>query len=104
MGVKRIAINGLGRIGRNVLKQLVSNDKLVVAAVNDLAPTSTLAHLIKYDSVFGIFKGTISFDENHLILNGKKIPVYSEKDPALLPWKTENIAIVIECTGKFTNA
>jgi glyceraldehyde 3-phosphate dehydrogenase len=104
MAKKKIAINGLGRIGRNVLKQLISSDKLEITAVNDLAPPATLAHLIKYDSVFGIYKGTISSDEKNIIIDGKPIPVFSEKDPLLLPWKQLGIDIVIESTGKFTKA
>ncbi|MEP7263913.1 MAG: type I glyceraldehyde-3-phosphate dehydrogenase [Bacteroidota bacterium] len=104
MTAKKIAINGLGRIGRNVLKQLISDSNLEVCAINDLAPPATLAHLIKYDSIFGIFKGTVSSDEKNLIINGKTIPVFAEKDPTMLPWKSLNIDIVIESTGKFTKA
>lgn len=104
MTAKRIAINGLGRIGRNVLKQLISNENLEVAAINDLAPPATLAHLIKYDSIFGIFKGTVTSDEKNLIINEKTIPVFAEKDPSVLPWKSLNIDLVIESTGKFTKA
>jgi glyceraldehyde 3-phosphate dehydrogenase len=99
-----IAINGLGRIGRNVLKQLAGNSAFKVVAVNDLAPAATLAHLIKYDSVFGIYHQEIRAEENTIYINGSKIPVYSEKDPAALPWKKLDVHIVVECTGKFTKA
>ncbi len=100
----KVAINGLGRIGRNVLKQLIINDKFQVVAINDLAPPSTLAHLIKYDSVFGIFRAEISADDKYIYINGKQIPVFSEKNPELLPWGKLGVDIVIESTGKFTKA
>jgi glyceraldehyde 3-phosphate dehydrogenase len=102
--MKKVAINGLGRIGRNVLKQLAKSNELQIAAVNDLASPLTLAHLIKYDSVFGIFDGKISADEKNIYINDKVIPVYSEKDPSALPWKNLDVDIVIESTGKFTKA
>ncbi len=104
MPAKKIAINGLGRIGRNVLKQILYSKDLEIAAVNDLASPATLAHLIKYDSIFGRFQGTVSSDEKNIILNAISIPVFSEKDPSLLPWKSLGIDIVIEATGKFTKA
>jgi glyceraldehyde 3-phosphate dehydrogenase len=104
MSAKKIAINGLGRIGRNVLKQILLTKDLEIAAVNDLSSPATLAHLIKYDSIFGRFQGTVSSDDKNIILNGVSIPVFSEKDPALLPWKSLGIDIVIESTGKFTKA
>lgn len=100
----KVAINGLGRIGRNVLKQLITNDKFQVVAINDLAPPSTLAHLIKYDSIFGIFNAVISADDKYIYINGKQIPVFSEKNPELLPWGKLSVDIVIESTGKFTKA
>ena len=104
MSAIRIAINGFGRIGRTVFKKLINNSGYEVAAINDLTATSTLAHLLKYDSVHGIFHADISSDEHHLVVNGKKIPVTAEKDPAQLPWKKLQIDAVIECTGKFTKA
>ena len=104
MAKKRIAINGLGRIGRNVLKQTLKNGALELVAVNDLTVPSTLAHLIKYDSVFGKYERNVSSDDKNIIIDGISIPVYSEKDPANLPWKQLKIDCVIECTGKFTKA
>lgn len=98
-----IAINGFGRIGRTVLRILIEREQSVVA-INDLTDTATLAHLLKYDSVHGNFKGTISHDQNHIIVNGSKIKVFAEKDPEKLPWKALNIDLVIESTGKFLTA
>lgn len=100
----RVAINGLGRIGRNVFKQLMEHDEVELVAVNDLTVPSTLAHLIKYDSIFGIYDKEVRSDEKNIIINAKKIPVYSEKDPAKLPWLSLQVDCVIESTGKFTKA
>lgn len=97
----RIAINGFGRIGRTLLRILAEREQVEVVAINDLTHTSTLAHLFKYDSVHGNFKGTVAHDEQHLIINGKKIRVFAINNPADLPWKDLNIDIVIESTGKF---
>jgi glyceraldehyde 3-phosphate dehydrogenase len=95
-----IAINGFGRIGRTVLRILLERKQAVIA-INDLTDTQTLAHLLKYDSVHGNFKGSISHDQNHIIVNGLKIKVFAEKNPENLPWKSLNIDLVIESTGKF---
>jgi glyceraldehyde 3-phosphate dehydrogenase len=97
-----IAINGFGRIGRTFLRTAIER-KLNVIAVNDLADPSTLAHLFKYDSVHGVYKGVIEYDENHLIVDGNKILILTEKDPEQLPWQELAIDLVIESTGKFTN-
>ncbi len=103
----RLAINGFGRIGRNVLRVIMEGTKeygdLKVIGINDLTDAATLAHLFKYDSVFGIFKGEVSHKDNAIIVNGQEIKIYSEKDPKLLPWKADNIDVVIESTGKFTD-
>jgi glyceraldehyde 3-phosphate dehydrogenase len=101
--VLKVAVNGFGRIGRNFLKASLDSKKISVVAVNDLATPETLAHLFKYDSVFGKFKGDVSFGEGFLLVNGKKIMVTSEKDPSILPWGKLGIDIVLESTGKFTN-
>lgn len=98
----RIAINGFGRIGRIFLRNILLKKGIQVVAINDLADTQTLAHLFKYDSVHRGFKGEVSHNQDNLIINGKTIAVFSEKDPALLPWATLNIDIVIEATGKHT--
>ncbi|HON79431.1 MAG TPA: type I glyceraldehyde-3-phosphate dehydrogenase [Spirochaetota bacterium] len=101
----RVGINGFGRIGRNVLRAIFTKqDKygdVEVVSINDLTDAATLAHLLKYDSIFGPFKGEVSHTENELIVNGKKIKVHSEKDPKNLPWKAENVEVVIESTGAF---
>ncbi len=97
-----IAINGFGRIGRTFLRTAIER-KLNVVAINDLTEPSILAHLFKYDSVHGVFKGTVGFDQSNLIIDGVSIKVIKEKDPIHLPWESLAIDIVIESTGKFTN-
>jgi glyceraldehyde 3-phosphate dehydrogenase len=99
----KIAINGFGRIGRIFLRSRLDNSRVEVVAINDLTDTATLAHLFKYDSVHGGFKGTVDFDENNLIINQNKIRVFAEKDPSSLPWKELGINLVIESTGKFAS-
>ncbi|WP_259065456.1 type I glyceraldehyde-3-phosphate dehydrogenase [Mucilaginibacter sp. X4EP1] len=99
----RIAVNGFGRIGRIFLRNILEKKEITVVAINDLTDTETLAHLFKYDSVHRGFKGTVSFDKEHLIINQKTIKVLAEPDPAKLPWKELNIDLVIESTGKFTS-
>ena len=98
----RAAINGFGRIGRQVLQAGILDKKINWIAINDLTDTKTLAHLLKYDSVHGISPYRISYDEKNLFINGKRIIVLSEKDPLKLPWKKMKIDIVIESTGLFT--
>ncbi len=102
----KVGINGFGRIGRQVLKAIkeLHGSELEVVAVNDLFDTKTNAHLFKYDSNYGIYPGTVEAGEGELIVDGKKIKVFSEKDPALLPWKDLGVEIVIESTGVFTDA
>lgn len=100
----RIAINGFGRIGRIFLRNILNREGITVVAINDLTDTKTLAHLFKYDSVHHGFKGSVSFDENNLYINNLAIQVFAERDPSKLPWKTLNIDLVIESTGKFTTA
>jgi glyceraldehyde 3-phosphate dehydrogenase len=97
-----IAINGFGRIGRTFLRIALQRD-LNVVAINDLAAPATLAHLFKYDSVHGVFKGEVSFEKDALLIDGKRIEIYANPDPAQLPWKNLGIDLVIESTGKFTN-
>lgn len=98
----RLAINGFGRIGRATFRTLISNKNIEVVAINDLTDTLTLAHLLKYDTVHRLLKVEISFDKNHLTVNGYKTIVFKEKDPEKLPWKDLNIDVVIESTGFFT--
>lgn len=97
----RVAINGFGRIGRIVLRQLLQNEKMEVVALNDYMDPKSAAHLFKYDSIHKTYKGSVSHDDDHIIVNGKSILVLREKKPALLPWKDLNIDVVIESTGKF---
>jgi len=99
-----VAINGFGRIGRTVLKKLLQNKNLIIVGINDLTDPKTLAHLFKYDSIHGKFDGTASASEKAIIINNQTIPVYAEKDPAMLPWKELQVDVVIESTGRFTKA
>ena len=99
----RIAINGFGRIGRQIFQIAQKTKGIDVIAINDLTNNKTLAHLLKYDSVYGRFSGNVDFDEKNIIINNKKIPCFSEKDPEKLPWKRLRIDAVTECTGFFTN-
>lgn len=100
--MKRIAINGMGRIGRASLKIILDTPGLELVAVNDIAPIDNIAYLIKYDSVHGTYEKDIEAGENKLIVGEKQIPFFSERDPEQLPWKELNIDIVIESTGIFT--
>lgn len=104
MSVK-IAVNGFGRIGRNVVRGIFEDQAkystVEVVSINDLTNAKTLAHLFKYDSVFGGFNGKVEYDDNSITVNGKKINVYSERDPSKLPWAKEGIDVVIEATGAF---
>ena len=99
----RVAINGFGRIGRMVFKLGINEPGIEFVAINDLTDVKTLAHLLKYDSVFGKFEGTIDTTNDSLIVNGKQIKILAEKDINKLPWKKLNIDIVIESTGLFTD-
>ncbi len=97
----KIAINGFGRIGRNVFKIALEKPNIEIIGINDLTDTKTLAYLLKYDSTQGKFNGTVGYDDQHIIVNGKKIKVTAEKNPATIPW-TEQPDLVVESTGKFT--
>ena len=101
----RVAINGFGRIGRNTFKAIIEKyeDKIDVVAVNDLTDAATLAHLLKYDSCFGIFSKDVEAKEGALVVGGKEIKVLAERDPANLPWKALGIDLVVESTGIFTD-
>ncbi len=98
----KVGINGFGRIGRLVFRRGLEVDGIEFVGINDITDAKTLAHLLKYDSVHGKFNGTVSVEENAIIVNGKKYPVFAEKDPAQLPWKNLGAEIVIEGTGVFT--
>lgn len=99
----RIAINGFGRIGRNAFKIAFARDDLEIVAINDLTDTKTLAYLLKHDSNYGTYDREVSHDDENIIVDGKKVKVLAEKDPAALPWKDLDIDVVIESTGFFTD-
>lgn len=100
----KVAINGFGRIGRLVFRLMDNDPDMEVVAINDLTDAEQLAYLLKYDTNHGNYKvDSISNDENHIIVDGKKIRVYSEKDPSMLPWGELGIDVVFECTGLFTS-
>jgi len=97
------AINGFGRIGRNVLRAMSQKQVERVRAINDLTDTKTLAHLLKWDSVHGKFDGEVGYDNENIIVRGHKIKILKERDPGALPWKDLNIDVVLESTGFFTS-
>ncbi len=99
----RVAINGFGRIGRTTLKVGWGRKGVQFVAINDLTDPQILAHLLKYDSTFGTWNHSIKAKKNALVIDGKEIPVYAEKDPSALPWKEHKVDVVIESTGFFTN-
>lgn len=100
----KLAINGFGRIGRLVLREVVERDDIEVVAVNDLTDANMLAHLLKYDSVHGTFQGEVEAKDGAFLVNGKEIKVFAEKNPANLPWKDLGVDIVVESTGVFRDA
>jgi glyceraldehyde 3-phosphate dehydrogenase len=99
----KIGINGFGRIGRNLFRAAFGDAALDIVAVNDITDARTLAHLLKYDSVHGAFKGTVEAKDQSLVVNGKEIKVLASKDPAALPWKDLGVEVVVESTGRFTD-
>ena len=101
MGNIKVGINGFGRIGRLTFRAILKKGNIDVVAINDLTDAKTLGHLLKYDSIHGRFDGQIAVEGDFLVVNGKKMKVYAEKDPANLPWKNLGVEIVLECTGIF---
>ncbi len=97
----RIAINGFGRIGRLTMRNLLNNDGVEIVAINDLTDNHTLAHLFKYDTMHGVFDGSVSSDDNYLYIKGQKIQCSAVRNPAELPWKELKVDVVLECTGIF---
>ena len=97
----RVAINGFGRIGRITFRKLMEKDNMTVVAINDITDSANLAHLLKYDTIHGRYPGTIDHNGDHVMVDGKKVLVYSEPDPSKLPWKSLDIDVVIESTGEF---
>src|SRR5690606_9008612 len=98
----KVGINGFGRIGRNVFRAALNNPEVEVVAINDLTDVSTLAHLLKYDTTHGRLDATVEVGEGALIVNGKSIRVFAERDPGNLPWSEHGAEIVVESTGIFT--
>lgn len=99
--LKRIAINGFGRIGRATFKILLENKKVEVVAINDLTDAKTLAHLLRYDTAYKKYTREVSSNERAIVVDGKEYPILAEPNPANLPWKEKNVDVVLECTGRF---
>jgi glyceraldehyde 3-phosphate dehydrogenase len=99
----RVGINGFGRIGRNVFRAAAGNDDLEIVAVNDITDTSTLAYLLQYDSVFGQYPGEVVADGDTLVVDGRRVKVFAERDPGALPWGDLGVDVVVESTGLFTD-
>ena len=99
----KVGINGFGRIGRNVLRIGVERKGLEVVGINDITDAKTLAHLFKYDSIFGSYKGEVKSENSHVVIDGKKIRVFSEKEPARIPWEDVSAQVVVEASGLFTS-
>jgi len=103
MNTVKVAINGFGRIGRLVYRQIYNMDGIEVVAINDLTSPKVLAHLLKYDSAQGRFNEDVKFSENAIIVNGEEIKIYAQKNPAEIPWAQHDVDVVLECTGFFTD-
>ncbi|AVY98702.1 type I glyceraldehyde-3-phosphate dehydrogenase [Enterobacter sp. RHB15-C17] len=99
----KVGINGFGRIGRNFLRAALGNPEIQIVAINDLTDSKTLAHLLKYDSLLGTLPVSVEAADNHLQVDGKQIRVFSERDPAAIPWRNVEVDVVIEATGFFTD-
>jgi glyceraldehyde 3-phosphate dehydrogenase len=100
----KVGINGFGRIGRNVFRASLNDSNIDIVAVNDLTSPKTLAHLLKYDSILGNLKSDIQADGDFIVVDGKKVKVFAQKDPSLLDWESLGVQVVVESTGRFTNA
>lgn len=98
----KVATNRFGRIGRMVFRAGFGKDEIDLIATNDLTDAGTLAHLLKYDSVHGVLDADVDHSEGAIVVNGKKIPVFAEKDPAKVPWSDLGVHTAMECTGLFT--
>src|SRR6478672_13411617 len=103
MSTVKVAINGFGRIGRLVFRQIYNMEGIDVVAINDLTSPKVLAHLLRYDSAQGRFEGEVKSTENSIIVNGEEIKIYAQKDPAQIPWGDHGVDVVIESTGFFTD-
>src|SRR5438046_979025 len=100
----KVGINGFGRIGRNILRASLGDSNLEFVAVNDLTDPKTLAHLLKYDSVLGNLPDEVGVEQDSITVAGRKVRVFSEKDPAKIDWESVGAQVVVESTGRFTNA
>src|SRR5690349_23704457 len=100
----KIGINGFGRIGRNILRAALDRPEVEIVATNDLTDTKTLAHLLKYDSILGPLHADVKAEADAIVVNGKRIKIFAIKDPAELDWSSLGTQIVVESTGKFTDA
>src|SRR3954462_9543232 len=103
MSTVKVAINGFGRIGRLVFRQIFNMEGIDVVAINDLTSPKVLAHLLKYDSAQGRFNEDVKSGENSIVVNGNEIKIYAQKDPAQIPWGDHGVDVVLECTGFFTD-
>jgi glyceraldehyde 3-phosphate dehydrogenase len=103
MSTVKVAINGFGRIGRLVYRQIYKMDGIDVVAINDLTSPKVLAHLLKYDSAQGRFDADVKSSDNSIIVNGDEVKIYAQKNPAEIPWKDHGVDVVLECTGFFTD-
>ena len=101
--VLRVAINGFGRIGRLILRLMKNRSDLRIVAINDLVPPDNLSYLLRFDTVHGRFKGTVTAEDHAIIVDGERIAVYNEKHPEQLPWEALGIDYVVESTGFFTS-
>ena len=103
MSTVKVAINGFGRIGRLVFRQIYKMEGIDVVAINDLTSPKVLAHLLKYDSAQGRFDAEVTSTENSILVNGEEVKIYAQKNPAEIPWKSHDVDVVLECTGFFTD-
>ncbi|MGI8634940.1 MAG: type I glyceraldehyde-3-phosphate dehydrogenase, partial [Segetibacter sp.] len=103
MSTVKVAINGFGRIGRLVFRQIYNMEGIDVVAINDLTSPKVLAHLLKYDSAQGRFTGDVTSTESSIVVNGEEVKIYAQKDPAQIPWEQHGVDVVIESTGFFTD-
>src|SRR6185295_10346798 len=103
MSTVKVAINGFGRIGRLVYRQIFNMEGIDVVAINDLTSPKVLAHLLKYDSAQGRFEEQVSATENSIVVNGNEVKIYAQKNPAEIPWGQHDVDVVLECTGFFTD-
>ena len=103
MSTVKVAINGFGRIGRLVFRQIYNQQGIDVVAINDLTSPKVLAHLLKYDSAQGPFGKEVTYTDNSITVEGNEIKIYAQKDPSQIPWGAHEVDVVLECTGFFTD-